>query len=76
MLLRRTNLVAASKRTPHIFIAHDDDIGVSPTPTGPAFYLHLNYYDKVINRPYPDDESEGYLIRLLVSSFQEGANVR
>jgi hypothetical protein len=56
----RSNLVAASKQTNRIFVAHGDQIGMSETPSGPRFVFGI--YEKIIPKPYPDDGSVGYLV--------------
>lgn len=62
----RMNLVAASKRENVLFVAHHDHVGVYDTPTAhgvsEAAVLKSRLY-----RPFPDDNSEGYLSPLNVS---------
>lgn len=65
----RSNLVAASKQTQHIFVAHEDMIGISNTPSGPRFMFGV--YDQMIPKPYPDDESVGYLVDDIVVTIAQ-----
>ena len=59
------NLVAASKRSSYIFIAHEDRVGMLETPAGQGL-CELGRYEREIPRPFPDDGSEGYLLHRYV----------
>lgn len=54
------NLVVASNRSPVLFVAQDDHVTVYDTPTahGQAEPVVMR---RRLERPYPDDDSEGYL---------------
>jgi len=57
----RMNLVAASRQSLTIFTGHEDHVGIVDTPTGHGF-CHLPQFRGFIDRPFPDDGSEGYLL--------------
>jgi hypothetical protein len=57
---RRSNLVVASKRSPLLFIAHNDQIGVYHTPSYYGLRPSVPAI-RMIRRPYPNDQSLGYL---------------
>lgn len=63
----RMNLVAASQKSSIIFTANDDRVGIVDTPTGEGFCL-LPQFKGFRPRPFPDDGSEGYLLRQFVLS--------
>ena len=54
------NLVAASKRTPHIYFASQDHIAIYDTPTGEGVNESIKHKEE-IERPFEPDGSEGYL---------------
>jgi len=54
------NLVAASKRIPHIYVALGDHIAIYNTPTGEGVNESIKHTEK-IERPFEADGSEGYL---------------
>ena len=64
----RMNLLAASKRLPQIYVAHEDKIGVMPIPSGEGL-CDLPSYDRILNRPFPDDGSKGYILAHYVYLF-------
>jgi hypothetical protein len=64
----RMNLVAASRQASTTFTAHDDRIGILDTPTGHGF-CHLPQFKGFRPRPFPDDDSEGYLLEQFVLPF-------
>jgi WD40 repeat protein len=55
------NLVAASQKSPLIYIAHEDTVGIMPTPFKEGL-SELPNYDCKLSRAFPDDGSEGYLL--------------
>lgn len=63
----RMNLVAASKRTSTLFVAHEDRVGVLQTPSG-YNYSDLEDYSRFTIRPFPDDDSKGHLLPQYVFS--------
>ena len=54
------NLVAASKRTPHIYFASQDHIAIYDTPMGEGVNESIKHKEE-IERPFEPDGSEGYL---------------
>jgi hypothetical protein len=56
----RMNLVAASRQSSSIFIGNNDRVGIVDTPTGHGF-CHLPPFRGFRDRPFPDDDSQGYL---------------
>jgi len=62
----RMNLVAASKRENVFFVAHGDHVGVYDTPAAHGV-SEAAVQKSRLQRPFPDDNSEGYLSSLNVS---------
>ena len=54
------NLVAASRRTPHVYVARFDRIIIYDTPAGEGVNELVRTKDE-IERPFEDDGSEGYI---------------
>jgi len=61
------NLVATSKRTPHIYFASQNHIAIYDTPTGEGVKELIKQKEK-IERPFEPDGSEGYLFSYHVYS--------